>query len=131
MQFKIKSVGPSDVDTLEVAFNIPVAYKMGGSTKMFPVVDINNITMQAVYESQIINIEFYQNQTQLVMGTYEISRNVPLSTVTNDNFGGNNGLHYDAVKIGHVNEISAQHDHNLGGKFKIKIVCNENIISNI
>ena len=82
---------------------------------MLQIVDTNNISMQAVYDAQIVNIDFYQNQTQLLMGAYEITRTAPLASFSGK-FDGANGMHYDAVKLGHVQEISS-HEHSMSGKY--------------
>ncbi|XP_067631871.1 integrin alpha-PS3 isoform X2 [Eurosta solidaginis] len=71
--YEIKSVGPSTVGAMDVTFYIPVAYKVPGTTNTIQIVEMDRINMQAVYDSQLIGIDFYQNNTQLIMNTVEVS----------------------------------------------------------
>ncbi|XP_073849058.1 integrin alpha-PS3-like isoform X2 [Musca autumnalis] len=69
--YEIKSNGPSTVSSMQLVFDIPVAYTIPGTTKTIPIVDMNNITMQAMYDSQIKDVSFYQNNTQILMNAVE------------------------------------------------------------
>ncbi|XP_030384138.1 integrin alpha-PS3 isoform X2 [Scaptodrosophila lebanonensis] len=75
--YEIKSNGPSTVGKLEISFFIPIAYKVAGSTATIPIININNLTMQATYDSQLVAIDLVdQNNTQILMNTVEISTSI-------------------------------------------------------
>lgn len=102
---------------MEVVFNIPVAYRISGSEATIPIIDMNNITMQATYDSQLVGIDFYQNTTQLLMNTISTMSSFS-SSVTKTIIENSNGMHYDGINMGHVNEISYKDsDHSMGGNF--------------
>ncbi|XP_005192057.1 integrin alpha-PS3 isoform X2 [Musca domestica] len=69
--YEIKSNGPSTVSSMQLVFDIPVAYTIPGTTKTIPIIDMNNITMQAMYDSQIKDVSFYLNNTQILMNAVE------------------------------------------------------------
>lgn len=54
---------------MQLVFNIPVAYIIPGSTKLIPIVNVTDIAMEAIYDSQRKDVFFYQNNTQLLMKT--------------------------------------------------------------
>lgn len=56
---------------MQLVFDIPVAYTIPGTTKTIPIIDMNNITMQAMYDSQIKDVSFYLNNTQILMNAVE------------------------------------------------------------
>ncbi|XP_037947350.1 integrin alpha-PS3 isoform X1 [Teleopsis dalmanni] len=99
--YEIKSNGPSRVGALEIVFNIPIAYKVQGSSATIPIINSNNITMQAVYDSQLVGIDYYDNNTQLLMNTYEITSKTT-KEITKVFVDSMNGIHYDSSKVGHI-----------------------------
>ncbi|XP_060658574.1 integrin alpha-PS3-like isoform X1 [Drosophila nasuta] len=101
--YEIKSNGPSTVDGLEIVFNIPVAYRVSGSTATIPIINVSNLTMQATYDSQLVAIELLdQNNTQIIMNTVEISSSS--SRVEHTVVVSQNGAHYDSTTSGHVHQ---------------------------
>uniref|UniRef100_A0A1I8P8N4 Integrin alpha second immunoglobulin-like domain-containing protein n=1 Tax=Stomoxys calcitrans TaxID=35570 RepID=A0A1I8P8N4_STOCA len=69
--YEIKSNGPSTVRAIQLVFDIPVAYTIPGTSKTIPIIDMSNITMHAKYDSQIKDVTFYQNNTQILMNAIE------------------------------------------------------------
>ncbi|XP_036332455.1 integrin alpha-PS3-like, partial [Rhagoletis pomonella] len=78
--YEIKSVGPSTVGAMDVIFYIPVAYKVPGTTNTIQIIEMDKINMQAVYDAQLIGIDYYQNNTQLIMNTIEVSTSTHSTT---------------------------------------------------
>ncbi|XP_054738538.1 integrin alpha-PS3-like isoform X1 [Anastrepha obliqua] len=78
--YEIKSVGPSTVGAMDVVFYIPVAYKVPGTTNTIQIIEMDKINMQAVYDAQLIGIDYYENNTQLIMNTIEISTSTHSTT---------------------------------------------------
>uniref|UniRef100_A0A1L8EBN8 Putative vitronectin receptor alpha subunit n=1 Tax=Haematobia irritans TaxID=7368 RepID=A0A1L8EBN8_HAEIR len=109
--YDVKSIGPSNIGSMRIIFDIPVAYTIPGSTKNVQIVDMNNITMQAVHDSQIKDVQFYQNSTQILMNavTKTSSFSTQFTTKTAKD-AGNNGMKYDAINMGHVNEFHVKEE---------------------
>lgn len=82
---QIKSMGPSIVSTIDVVFYIPVAYKVSGTTNTIPIVEKDRINMQAVSDGQVVAIDYFENNTQLVMNAIEITSSTHSSTSINSN----------------------------------------------
>lgn len=102
---------------MKVVFNIPVAYKIPGSAATIPIIDMDNITIQATYNSQLMVFDYYQNNITLVRNAIStMSTSSTFSTKTIVHSG--NGINYDAIDMGHVNEISFKttSTNDLGGK---------------
>ncbi|XP_065370369.1 integrin alpha-PS3-like isoform X2 [Calliphora vicina] len=109
--YEIKSNGPSNVGAMKVVFNIPVAYKIPGSSATIPIINMDNITMQATYNSQLVVFDFFQNNITLVRNSISTMSSAS-STVTKTIVQSSNGLNYNAIDMGHVNEISFKENHN-------------------
>lgn len=114
--FQIKSNGPSNVGAMEIVFSIPVAYTVPGTSKTIPIVDMSNITMQAVYDAQIKDVEFTQNNTHILMNAIEKTSSFSTS-FTKTMTESNNGMHYNSMAMGHVNEFTVKEE-SFGGKFE-------------
>ncbi|XP_068146728.1 integrin alpha-PS3 isoform X2 [Drosophila tropicalis] len=100
--YEIKSNGPSTIEALELEFYIPVAYKVAGSIAVIPIIDVNNISMQATFDAQLINIELFdQNNTLLITNPIETS------TISQVNKAKSGNRQYDAVKSGHVDILDS------------------------
>ncbi|XP_061397206.1 integrin alpha-PS3-like [Musca vetustissima] len=110
--YDIKSVGPSNVGSMKIVFDIPVAYRIPDTTKTIPIVDMSNITMQAVYDAQIKDVQFYQNTTQILMNAVETTSSFSTQFTSKlvNGGGGNNGMHYDSTNMGHVNEFNIREE---------------------
>ncbi|XP_073811306.1 integrin alpha-PS3-like [Musca autumnalis] len=109
--YEVKSVGPSNIGSMKIVFDIPVAYLIPGTTKNIPIVDMSNITMQAVYDSQIKDVQFYQNTTQILMNAVEKSSSYSTQFTTKvASIGGNNGMYYDPTNMGHINEFNIREE---------------------
>ncbi|XP_037824553.1 integrin alpha-PS3-like isoform X1 [Lucilia sericata] len=109
--YEIKSNGPSNVGAMKVVFNIPVAYRIPGSLATIPIIDMDNITMQATYNSQLVVFDFFQNNITLVRNSISTMSSAS-STMTKTIVESSNGLHYNAIDMGHVNEISFKNTNN-------------------
>uniref|UniRef100_A0A1A9WWH1 Integrin alpha second immunoglobulin-like domain-containing protein n=1 Tax=Glossina brevipalpis TaxID=37001 RepID=A0A1A9WWH1_9MUSC len=100
--YEIKSNGPSNVGAMEVEFYIPVAYRTQGATAIIPIIDMTNISMQASYDSQLVGIDFYQNTTQILMNSIEISSSgLSFTTSVNDLDMLHNSLDYNPLETDH------------------------------
>uniref|UniRef100_T1P9U3 Integrin alpha n=1 Tax=Musca domestica TaxID=7370 RepID=T1P9U3_MUSDO len=113
--YDIKSVGPSNIGSMKVVFDIPVAYINSGNNKNIPIIDLSNITMQAVYDSQIKDVQFYQNTTQILMNAVEKTSSYSTQFTgkiasIGDGAGNNNGMHYDSTNMGHINEFNIREE---------------------
>lgn len=96
---------------MSIVFDIPVAYLIPGTAKNIPIVDMNNITMQAVYDSQIKDVQFYQNNTQILMNAVEKTSSFSTqftSKLVKD--ASANGMQYNAIDMGHVNEFTVKEE---------------------
>ncbi|XP_055844968.1 integrin alpha-PS3 [Episyrphus balteatus] len=93
--YDIKSSGPSKIQELEIAFEIPIAHKFYGSSQPVPVVDVNNITIQGVYNSQLLYVDLYQDKTLLLVNPTEISMSSTRTIVTQNG----NQITYQPPKI--------------------------------
>ncbi|XP_055921034.1 integrin alpha-PS3 isoform X2 [Eupeodes corollae] len=80
--YEIKSSGPSTIQELEIAFEIPIAHKFYGSALPVPVIDVSNITVQGVYNSQLLYVELYQDKTLLLVNPTEISMSSTRTIIT-------------------------------------------------
>ncbi|XP_017485528.1 PREDICTED: integrin alpha-PS3-like [Rhagoletis zephyria] len=95
--YEIKSVGPSTIGAMDVIFYIPVAYKVPGTTNTIQIIEMDKINMQAVYDAQLIGIDYYQNNTQLIMNTIEVSTSThSTSTVSKTNKHKHINAQYDS-----------------------------------
>ncbi|KAH8246598.1 hypothetical protein KR038_003787 [Drosophila bunnanda] len=97
--YEIKSNGPSVIEELTLSFFIPIAYKVG--TAVVPIINITSLRMQASYDSQLLNIDLYdQNDTLLFPDPVEVSTTVSggleRTVITQ------NGLGYDVSTSGHI-----------------------------
>ena len=102
---------------MKVIFNIPVAYRIPGSTATIPIINMDNITMQATYNSQLMVFDYYQNNITLVrnaISTMSSSSSFTTKTIVQSS----NGMNYNAINMGHVNEVSfkTSSTNDLGGK---------------
>ncbi|KAH8346896.1 hypothetical protein KR059_001980, partial [Drosophila kikkawai] len=61
--FEIKSNGPSAVKELTVTLQIPIAYRVNGSTATIPIINRTSVKVLATYESQPLVIELLSNET--------------------------------------------------------------------
>ncbi|KAH8388159.1 hypothetical protein KR200_011056 [Drosophila serrata] len=99
--YEIKSNGPSVIEELTLSFYIPIAYKVAGSTAVIPIINITSLRMQASYDSQLLNIDLYdQNDTLLFPDPVEVSTTVSGGlerTVITQNGNG-----YDVSTSGHI-----------------------------
>lgn len=93
---------------------IPVAYRIPGSLITIPIIDMSNITVQGVYDSQLIGVDFFQNTTQLLMNPLEIKKKFQTSKTTTIFTEDINGHFYESAKTDHVYETNSI---SLGGKF--------------
>lgn len=108
---------------MKVVFNIPVAYRIPGSVATIPIIDTDNITMQATYNSQLMAFDFFQNNVTLVRNSVSTMTSTSSSSSITKTIvmESSNGMHYSAVDMGHVNEITFQNTNNdLSGKLTIK-----------
>ncbi|XP_050323162.1 integrin alpha-PS3 isoform X1 [Bactrocera neohumeralis] len=83
--YEIKSMGPSTVGTIDVVFYIPVAYKVPGTTNTIQIVEKDRINMQAVSDAQTVVIDYFENNTQLVMNAIESTSSTHSTTSINSN----------------------------------------------
>ncbi|XP_014099156.1 integrin alpha-PS3 isoform X2 [Bactrocera oleae] len=83
--YEIKSMGPSTVGTIDVVFYIPVAYKVPGTTNTIQIVEKDRINMQAVSDAQVVAIDYFENNTQLMMNAIEITSSTHSTTSINSN----------------------------------------------
>ncbi|XP_011178712.1 integrin alpha-PS3 isoform X2 [Zeugodacus cucurbitae] len=83
--YEVKSVGPSTVGTVDVVFYIPVAYKVPGTTNTIQIVEKDRINMQGVWNEQTVAIDYFENNTQLVMNAIEFSSSTHSTTSINSN----------------------------------------------
>ncbi|XP_020800285.1 integrin alpha-PS3 isoform X2 [Drosophila serrata] len=99
--YEIKSNGPSVIEELTLSFYIPIAYKVAGSAAVIPIINITSLRMQASYDSQLLNIDLYdQNDTLLFPDPVEVSTTVSGGlerTVITQNGNG-----YDVSTSGHI-----------------------------
>lgn len=67
---------------------------------------MNNIIMEAVYDNQVVNIEYYQNNTQLLMGAIEITQSSSVSNSHKARYDNPNLIqtHFEEEKISHTYE---------------------------
>ncbi|XP_013109885.2 integrin alpha-PS3 [Stomoxys calcitrans] len=109
--YDVKSIGPSTMGSIRIVFDIPVAYTIPGSTKNVQIIDMNNITMQAVHDSQIKDVQFFQNSTQILTNAVEKTASFSTQFTTKlSKDGGSNGMHYNAINMGHVNEFNVKEE---------------------
>ncbi|KAH8291423.1 hypothetical protein KR054_011554 [Drosophila jambulina] len=99
--YEIKSNGPSVIEELTLSFYIPIAYKVG--TAVIPIINITSLRMQASYDSQLLNIDLYdQNDTLLFLDPVEVSTTVSggleRTVITQ------NGQGYDVSTSGHIHQ---------------------------
>ncbi|XP_061397209.1 integrin alpha-PS3 [Musca vetustissima] len=106
--YEIKSNGPSTVSSMQLVFDIPVAYTIPGTTKTIPIVDINNITMLAMYDAQIKDVSYYQNNTQLLMNAVEKMSSFSTQFTTQVKTETSSSSHFRTMEV-----------HN-GGEFTVK-----------
>ncbi|KAH8253011.1 hypothetical protein KR032_003177 [Drosophila birchii] len=97
--YEIKSNGPSVIEELTLSFYIPIAYRVG--TAHIPIINITSLKMQASYDSQLLNIDLYdQNNTMLFPDPVEVSTTVSggleRTVITQ------NGQGYDVSTSGHI-----------------------------
>lgn len=78
-------MGPSTVGTIDVVFYIPVAYKVPGTTNTIQIVEKDRINMQAVSDAQVVAIDYFENNTQLMMNAIEITSSTHSTTSINSN----------------------------------------------
>ncbi|XP_017027542.1 integrin alpha-PS3-like isoform X1 [Drosophila kikkawai] len=101
--YEIKSNGPSVIEELTLSFYIPIAYKVAGSSAVIPIININSLRIQATYDSQLVNMDIYdQNDTLLLLDAKEVSTTVSGGlerTVITQNGGG-----YDISASGHIHQ---------------------------
>lgn len=99
--YEIKSNGPSVIEELTLSFYIPIAYKVAGSAAVIPIINITSLKMQASYDSQLLNVDLYdQNNTLLLVDAVEVSSRVSgglEKTVITQN-----GHGYDVSTSGHI-----------------------------
>lgn len=55
--FEIKNLGPSHIEDIMFAFYVPVAYMIPETSKRIPVIDVHNITVNAKFNGQQLQVE--------------------------------------------------------------------------
>ncbi|KAH8244024.1 hypothetical protein KR032_012257, partial [Drosophila birchii] len=74
--FEIMSHGPSVIEHLAVALQIPIAYKPVESTAMIPIINVTSLQVLATYDSRPLVIQLFdQDKNQLIEGTEKASVN--------------------------------------------------------
>lgn len=100
---------------MKVIFSIPVAYRIAGSLATIPIINIDNITMQATYNSQLVVFDFFQNNVTLVrnsISTMTSSSSTVAKTITESS----NAFHYNSINVDQVNKISFENsNHDFAG----------------
>ncbi|XP_075168325.1 integrin alpha-PS3-like [Haematobia irritans] len=69
--YNIKSSGPSTISAVQIVFDIPVNYTIAGTTQSLSIVDDKSISMRAIYDSQMKDVLFFQNNTQIFLSDDE------------------------------------------------------------
>lgn len=99
---------------MQLVFDIPVAYTIPGTTKTIPIVDMTNITMEAMYDSQSKDVSFYQNNTQLLMNAVERMSSFSTQFTTKSIMEGG-GMHFQTMEVQHSNEFTVKEE-SFGGR---------------
>ncbi|XP_016977271.2 LOW QUALITY PROTEIN: integrin alpha-PS3 [Drosophila rhopaloa] len=62
--YEFKSRGPSIIDQLTLVFHIPIAYKykVAGSSKIIPIINITSLDMDATYDSHLLTMKLYDHK---------------------------------------------------------------------
>ncbi|XP_052840214.1 integrin alpha-PS3 [Drosophila gunungcola] len=64
--YQIKSRGPSVIEQLTMFFYIPIAYKVAGSSKVLPIVNVTSLDLHATYDSHMLPIKLYDQNGFLI-----------------------------------------------------------------
>ncbi|XP_075168393.1 integrin alpha-PS3-like isoform X2 [Haematobia irritans] len=107
--YEIKSNGPSTIGAMQLVFDIPVAYTIPGTTKSIPIVDMSNITMHAKYDSQIKDVSFYQNNTQILMNAIEKMSSFS-SQFTTKVMTESSSSHFKTMEVQHGSEFTVKEE---------------------